>query len=103
DLTDKQLVNDLYKGMQIKSAIVAKDERDNNVRQFLNLGHTFAHALEAEVGYGEMTHGEAVALGLIFALHVSTAEFSQPLPYRRLLYSIQFKSSPLDLTMIQAQ
>lgn len=103
DLTDKQLVNDLYKGMQIKSAIVAKDERDNNVRQFLNLGHTFAHALEAEVGYGEMTHGEAVALGLLFALHVSTAEFSQPLPYSSLLDWMQRNSYPLDLSMIQAQ
>jgi shikimate kinase/3-dehydroquinate synthase len=56
-----------------KAAVVGLDEREetpNDGRALLNLGHTFAHALEAEIGYGGILHGEAVAvgLGLAFAL-----------------------------------
>jgi shikimate kinase/3-dehydroquinate synthase len=58
-----------------KAAIVVDDEREekpDNGRALLNLGHTFAHALEAECGYtGELLHGEAVALGLVLAFRLS--------------------------------
>jgi shikimate kinase/3-dehydroquinate synthase len=58
-----------------KAAVVAGDEREekpNDGRALLNLGHTFAHALEAEYGYnGELLHGEAVALGLGLAFALS--------------------------------
>jgi 3-dehydroquinate synthase len=55
-----------------KAAVVAADEREAGVRALLNLGHTFAHALEAECGYGEeLLHGEAVALGLVLAFDLS--------------------------------
>ncbi len=55
-----------------KAAIVARDERESGERALLNLGHTFAHALEAECGYGdEMLHGEAVAIGLCLAFDLS--------------------------------
>lgn len=51
-----------------KAAIVASDEREQGRRALLNLGHTFAHALEAEAGYsGRIVHGEAVAIGLCLA------------------------------------
>jgi 3-dehydroquinate synthase len=51
-----------------KARIVAADEREAGPRALLNLGHTFAHALEAETGYGAaLLHGEAVALGLVLA------------------------------------
>ncbi|MBS0383954.1 MAG: 3-dehydroquinate synthase [Proteobacteria bacterium] len=51
-----------------KAAIVAADEREQGVRALLNLGHTFAHALEAHAGYdGALLHGEAVAAGLALA------------------------------------
>jgi 3-dehydroquinate synthetase/shikimate kinase len=53
-----------------KSAICLRDPHDRAVRQTLNLGHTFAHALEAGSG-GEVTHGRAVALGLLAALRLS--------------------------------
>lgn len=55
-----------------KAAVVAADEREGGVRALLNLGHTFAHALETACGYGdELLHGEAVALGLVLAFDLS--------------------------------
>ena len=55
-----------------KAAMVAADEREAGARALLNLGHTFAHALEAACGYGdELLHGEAVALGLVLAFDLS--------------------------------
>ena len=56
-----------------KATIVARDEREGGDRALLNLGHTFAHALEAESGYdGRLLHGEAVALGLHMAFTLSS-------------------------------
>ncbi|MBM3570913.1 MAG: 3-dehydroquinate synthase [Alphaproteobacteria bacterium] len=55
-----------------KAAVVAADEREEGPRALLNLGHTFAHALEAETGYGaELLHGEAVAVGIVLAFDLS--------------------------------
>jgi 3-dehydroquinate synthase len=55
-----------------KASIVAQDEYENGVRALLNLGHTFAHALEAEVGYGDkLLHGEAVSIGMVMAFDLS--------------------------------
>jgi len=54
-----------------KLAIVAADERDAGRRQMLNLGHTFAHAIETATGYRRYRHGEAVGLGLLAALRLS--------------------------------
>ena len=57
---------------QAKARIVAGDERESGSRALLNLGHTFAHALEAEVGYdGSLLHGEAVAYGIVLAHRLS--------------------------------
>ena len=54
----------------IKGDIVAADEREGGIRAFLNYGHTLAHALEIETGFA-IAHGEAVALGVLFAGHLS--------------------------------
>ena len=56
-----------------KAAIVARDERETSgARALLNLGHTFAHAIEAEAGYdGQVLHGEAVSVGMVMALTLS--------------------------------
>ena len=57
-----------------KARIVAADERESGTRALLNLGHTFAHALEAEAGYdGSLLHGEAVAYGIVLAHRLSAA------------------------------
>jgi 3-dehydroquinate synthetase len=53
-----------------KAALCVRDPHDRGVRQWLNLGHTFAHALEAGADF-ELTHGDAVALGLLAALRLS--------------------------------
>lgn len=52
---------------QCKANIVANDETEAGVRALLNLGHTFGHAIEAEQGYGNWLHGEAVATGMVLA------------------------------------
>ncbi len=56
---------------RIKAAIVAADEREGGVRALLNFGHTFGHAIEAGLGYGEWLHGEAVAAGMVTAATLS--------------------------------
>ncbi len=57
---------------EAKARIVAKDEREAGIRALLNLGHTFGHALEAEIGYGGgLLHGEAVAFGMTLAFDLS--------------------------------
>jgi 3-dehydroquinate synthase len=56
-----------------KARVVAADEREQDTRALLNLGHTFGHALEAECGYSdELLHGEAVAIGMVMAFDLST-------------------------------
>ncbi|MDD2556979.1 MAG: 3-dehydroquinate synthase [Desulfuromonas sp.] len=55
----------------IKADIVAQDETEQSVRALLNFGHTFGHAVEQLCGYGEILHGEAVAIGMVIAARVS--------------------------------
>ncbi|MCG9695355.1 3-dehydroquinate synthase [Shewanella sp. Isolate11] len=58
---------------QIKADVVAQDETEQGVRALLNLGHTFGHAIEAEMGYGVWLHGEAVAAGTVLAAQTAAA------------------------------
>lgn len=60
--------------IQVKASIVSRDELESGERIFLNLGHTVGHALEAEGGFERLTHGEAVALGLVAAMKVGEAQ-----------------------------
>lgn len=52
---------------ELKAEVVAADERESGLRALLNLGHTYGHAIEAEMGYGVWLHGEAVAAGMMMA------------------------------------
>ena len=52
---------------KIKAEVVAQDEREADLRAILNFGHTFGHALEVQSNYGQLLHGEAVAIGMILA------------------------------------
>ncbi len=62
----------IHRACSVKAEIVARDERENNERMLLNLGHTFGHALEALTGYGDaLLHGEAVAIGIGMAFRFS--------------------------------
>jgi 3-dehydroquinate synthase len=56
---------------EIKAWVVGQDERDHGLRAILNFGHTFGHAIESGLGYGEWLHGEAVGCGMVMALHLS--------------------------------
>jgi 3-dehydroquinate synthase len=56
---------------ELKSGIVAADEREAGVRALLNFGHTFGHAIEAAMGYGVWLHGEAIAAGMVMAAQLS--------------------------------
>ena len=68
---DSELVGDIVRRcIRVKSRIVSLDEREGGVRASLNLGHTIGHALEAEGGYSNLSHGEAVSLGLVAALRL---------------------------------
>lgn len=75
--SDEELQYIIKKGISIKGKIVKEDERESGVRAYLNFGHTLGHAIEAELGYGKMTHGEAVAIGMIYALKISEAYFEK--------------------------
>jgi shikimate kinase / 3-dehydroquinate synthase len=68
ELPDAELVR---RCAAFKTALCLRDPYDRGPRQALNLGHTFAHALEAAAGYETVTHGRAVALGLLAALRLS--------------------------------
>ena len=68
ELPDDELVR---RCAAFKAAICLRDPHDRGERKILNLGHTFAHALEAAAGYEGVTHGQAVALGLLAALRLS--------------------------------
>ncbi|MCC6613026.1 MAG: 3-dehydroquinate synthase, partial [Anaerolineae bacterium] len=61
----------IYRSCEIKAAIVGRDEREQGERALLNLGHTFAHAIESATGYAGWQHGEAVATGLLIAADMS--------------------------------
>ena len=78
DNVDKLLARDLtalehavVRSCEIKAEIVALDEREDDIRAVLNFGHTFGHAIEAGLGYGEWLHGEAIAAGMVMAVDLS--------------------------------
>lgn len=54
-----------------KARVVEADEKEAGLRALLNLGHTFGHAIEAGMGYGQWLHGEAVAVGMVMAARLS--------------------------------
>jgi len=65
------LAHAVHRSIQIKAEVVALDERETGPRALLNFGHTFGHAIEAGLGYGDWLHGEAVAAGMIMAADLS--------------------------------
>jgi 3-dehydroquinate synthase len=62
----------VLRSCEIKAAVVSADEREGGIRATLNFGHTFGHAIESGLGYGEWLHGEAVGCGMVMAANLST-------------------------------
>ena len=71
DLDAALIAEAIYRSCAAKAAVVSQDEREGGIRAILNLGHTFGHAIETQMGYGVWLHGEAVAAGSVLALDLS--------------------------------
>ena len=71
NLENDILIKLIYGSCQIKKEIVEKDEKDKGIRAKLNLGHTIGHALEKITKFSKYSHGEAVAIGLIYETKLS--------------------------------
>jgi 3-dehydroquinate synthase len=65
------LMHAIQRSCEIKAEVVGEDEREGGRRAILNYGHTFGHAIEAGMGYGEWLHGEAVGCGMVMAAALS--------------------------------
>jgi 3-dehydroquinate synthase len=65
------LIYAIRRSCEIKAQVVAEDERESGKRALLNFGHTFGHAIENSMGYGEWLHGEAIAVGMVMAAQLS--------------------------------
>jgi 3-dehydroquinate synthase len=65
------LAHAIKRSCQIKAAVVGQDEREQGLRAILNFGHTFGHAIESGLGYGQWLHGEGVGCGMVMAAHLS--------------------------------
>ncbi len=68
---DAALAHAIQRSCEIKAEVVCQDEREGGLRAILNFGHTFGHAIEAGMGYGEWLHGEAVGCGMVMAADLS--------------------------------
>jgi len=65
------LAHAVRRSCEIKAWVVGQDERESGLRAILNFGHTFGHAIESGLGYGQWLHGEAVACGMVMAVDLS--------------------------------
>ncbi len=65
------LAHAIQRSCEIKAGVVGQDERELGLRAILNFGHTFGHAIESGLGYGQWLHGEGVGCGMVMAAHLS--------------------------------
>ncbi|HTH58723.1 MAG TPA: 3-dehydroquinate synthase [Paraburkholderia sp.] len=82
------LAHAVKRSCEIKASVVAADEREGGLRAILNFGHTFGHAIEAGLGYGEWLHGEAVGCGMVMAADLSVRLGHLDEPSRRRLVDV---------------
>lgn len=71
DLEPQAITYAIQRSCELKADVVSRDERESGVRAILNFGHTFGHAIETGLGYGQWLHGEAVGCGMIQAADLS--------------------------------
>lgn len=103
EINPKKMTDHLRKGISVKAKIVELDEKEANIRKYLNFGHTLGHAIEAELGYGKITHGEAVAIGMLFAIRVSEQQLKSKLPYTPFYNWLSINHYPLDLPSMSVE
>ncbi|MDF2947006.1 MAG: 3-dehydroquinate synthase [Bacillales bacterium] len=96
-LTNSNISEYLFKAISIKKYIVEHDERESNIRAYLNLGHTLGHAIEASSDFGKLTHGEAVAIGILFAFQLSNNKLGNNLPIVELINHFKLLNYPITL------
>lgn len=84
----KTLANVIKTCLELKSYVVSKDEKEQDLRKILNFGHTYGHAIEKITNYKKFTHGEAVAFGMIFAINLA---------FKKELITQEYKKEALDL------
>ena len=92
----EKLIYAISRSCQIKANIVGEDEFEIGKRAILNFGHTFGHALENIMGYGELLHGEAVAIGMIIASKLSPINY---LEHNRLISLIKAANLPYKIEL----
>ena len=71
----------VQRSCEIKAWVVGQDERESGLRAILNFGHTFGHAIETGLGYGEWLHGEAVGCGMVMASELSVRLGMMPVAF----------------------
>jgi len=84
----------IQRSCELKAAVVAEDERETGRRAILNFGHTFGHAIENSLGYGEWLHGEAVAAGMLMAAELSNIGEGDLLRLRNLVKAAGLPTCP---------
>ena len=72
-MSKPQLAHIVARSCEIKAEVVSADETEQGLRAILNLGHTFGHAIEAAMGYGQWMHGEAISAGMVMATQMSAS------------------------------
>ncbi len=98
------MANAIQRSCEIKAAVVEQDERESGLRAILNFGHTFGHAIESGLGYGQWLHGEGVGCGMVMAAHLSQRLGLVDLPFverlKRLIAraGLPVKAPQLDAT-----
>ncbi len=88
------LAHAIRRSCELKAKVVAEDERESGRRAILNFGHTFGHAIEHCIGYGEWLHGEAVAVGMLMAAELSGIGEPDLARFRSLVVAADLPVSP---------
>ena len=98
------LIEAVLRSCQNKADVVEMDEHESGVRATLNLGHTFGHAIENAMGYGAWLHGEAVAMGIMMAAHLSRLmQWLTDDQYHRIFNLLQKAKLPIDPPIISLE
>ncbi len=90
----KALAYAVQRSCEIKADVVAEDEKETGRRAILNFGHTFGHAIEYCLGYGEWLHGEGVAAGMVMAAELSDIDAADVARLRALIDAAGLPTSP---------